>query len=621
MMRKNRYLITGNAVSRLYGNFMKYSNYCLQHNISNEFLDGVVHTEDGFVANAVYAKFYQATDLTESRVRSLFTRFGPVESVLIYATPHDNVYNDTKTNNGSKRRIPENNLQKEMAGYAIISYKNCADAASCLKQNSMLYEHCYIAMADSWHQESYKHQVSTESNANINAATSGENHPIATNSQQVDFLHLNDYCLMLIFEKLDCFDLIALKKTCCRFEGIACDILKPTISMLDFNKQLIKKELVTLLDAKSLLTDVGLLVDHLSIDRTRFSKFGERILSRISRYCPNLTELSIHHFTLTSYTMRSLAVVFKSLVGLSLINCNIDDKIGRSLKSAVNLQRLDLSRNPALTGKCLSAVKNLKYLNLEMCYDIKGQPFSDFASKNSTLEYLNIVKCVHLTTDAINSISIYMTELSSLAFSNDFKGLNSSSMAKIAELPKLKEIKIKCMFLEQPVDLILRKLVEVDHLESLILLASLNDYNLLCGLTQLKKLKLDSALGFSDQQLSTLGSRGSFIELGITGRTQITGNQLIEFIKTNPQLQLLDISDRQISNGFIFSAIEILNQQACNRQGTVRSGKLKLIVNDTRLFSQIQQDSIVQNNRHLLEISYSEKDPKLDLNMYTPFIF
>ncbi|XP_058462556.1 uncharacterized protein LOC131437304 isoform X3 [Malaya genurostris] len=611
---------------------------------SSESMNDVLQTEDGFVVNTIYVSFHQSTSvLEEYEIRQLFEQFGPVKNVRICVNQNNNQYTDGRLTRGrGSRRYQKSKRQGEKYTYAFVSYEKCEDAAKCLRGKYKVRHQCYVAKADSWHQEAYHKKQNEMENgveeagsssvkddewkahldtgtmcdsnqelaADSNAATSRESIFNDADSEQINILHLNDDCLMLIFDQLDLLDLIALKKTCCRFQGIACNLFK-RYKLLDLDMELTEKKYLTMLDVKTLLSEVGSFVHHLCITRDRFIKPCVRMLNLIHRHCPNLTDLTIHDFKLTSKTLHSLNVVFQSLEGLTLSSCGISDKIDMSLKQAKKLQRLNLSSNSELTGKFLKVVENLKHLNLESCLNIQGKPFSAFAKKNKTLEYLNINCCSRLTSDAIKSIVTNMTELSHLVCNNSYENVDASSMALIAKLPKLKKLQFKFNSTSS-IDLILQNLAEAENLEHLDLsdeIFTSVDYNLLCGLAHLKELKLNYKLDFSDQHLSKLGSRGNFVELHIAGCTSLTDKQLIEFIKTNRQLNLLDISYCNITEGLIFSAIDILKEQACNRTNSAISNrKLKLLVGQTSICPVIKENALIQSNRHLLEISFEYTD-------------
>ncbi|XP_053685269.1 uncharacterized protein LOC128734897 [Sabethes cyaneus] len=615
----------------------------------------ILKTEDGIDVNTVYASFKDVYYMKKEDVQGLFKQFGEVKSVRL----HENVQRKperTKKSFSRRQGAGEGNVEHTHI-YGFISFKTCEDAARCLRNKSKLNNICFIAKADSWHQDAYQEKLQMDmghdkkqgkkkacrlngctssfngeeneeagpsacsstantsencdsekcSNTNIDASSveSGkDNLAEEAGRTSMNILQMNDDCLMLIFGQLDLMDLISLEKTCDRFGSIVNDIYK-RYKKFDFDDELQNKAYLTMLDAKTVLTEVGSFMRSLSISQNRFLQPGLRVLKLIPRFCLNLTELEIRDFTLNPITIQSLESVFKNLEALSLVCCGISDNIETSLSRAKNLHRLDLSLNSEIIGNCLKGIGNLKYLNLDSCQNIQGKPFAAFAAKNKTLEYLNINCCSRLTVDAIKSIVNNMTELSHLVCNNCYDNVDPASMALLAKLPKLTKIQFKFNSYS-PIDQILKDLVESDKLEHLDLsdgIFTTVDYNLLCGLTRLTELKLNYKLDFTDQHLSKLAAKGNFVELHIAGCTSVRDKQLLEFIKMNPRLKLLDISYCQISEGLIFSAIDILKEQAVLRDASL-SRKLKMMVGQTSICPVINENNLIQNNRHLLEISF-----------------
>lgn len=604
----------------------------------------VLYTEDRIPVNTVYASFKQHPEpLTEEWVRDIFAVFGPVKSVRIHTTANSNPYDNgdeaaanTGVARGRGRRYQPR--QERINRYGFVSFESCEDAAKCILQKYKLRATCYIAKADSWHQEAFeKKQAETEAAANgiaglstssvadAAASTSGKNDTSSSATSggssessasgepgAMNILHLNDDCLIAIFGELDLTDLLTLKKTCTRFEVITYDILK-RYKFFDFEMLFAKKPYLTMLDAKNVLTELGSFVEHLSISQDTFNKPGTRILNLIPRHCPNLKQLEIQDFLLKVTALKVLGSVFKKLEGLSMISCGITDNVEQSLAQAKNLQRLDLSSNSEITGKCLKVVKNLKRLNLEGCQNIQGKPFSVFTEHNKTLEYLNIHCCSRLTTDAIKALAANLTELTHLVVNNSYDNVDPSAMALIAKLPKLKKLQFKINGYA-PIDHILKSLAGTNQLEHLDLsdgIFTQVDYSLLCGLSNLKELKLNYKLDLSDAHMSKLATKTNFTELHIAGCTSVTDDALIEFISKNPQLRLLDVSYCQITEKLVFSAIDILKEQtnAIAGGGVARANRqLRLVVGQTNICPVIQDNALIRNNRHLLEISFSSTE-------------
>ncbi|XP_065077990.1 uncharacterized protein LOC135701169 isoform X3 [Ochlerotatus camptorhynchus] len=607
----------------------------------------IVYTEDDIPINTIYASFSMCPEsATEATVRTLFEQLGPIKSVRIHTNQNNNMYDDGEvaSGGGGRRGRSRYNRNERVNRYGFISYERCEDAAKCLQKKFLFKNKCYVAPADSWHQEAYHNKLKeaeegaregVDSSKNSDAAASSasgcaEGASVAPKASKADpntsaisktkisdvngsepgsmnILQLNDDCLMLICDYLELMDLLALKKTCSRFETISCEVFK-RYKMLDFDIDPCEKKYLTMMDAKNILMEIGSYIEFLLISRDRFLRPGVRILNLIPRYCPNLKDLNINDFMLKAKTLKGFDEVFKSLEGLTLTACGIDDTILKSLKLATKLQRLNLSMNSEITGKCLASVKNLKYLNLESCQNIQGKPFSTFAAQNKTLEYLNITCCGRLTTEAIKSIVNNMTELRHLVCNNNYDNVDAASMALLGKLPNLKKLQFKINGYS-PIDQILQGLTEVNKLEHLDLsegVFTAVDYTLLSDLTHLKELKLNYKLDLGDDQLAKLCSKGNFVELHIAGCTKLTDKQLIEFIRKNPQLKLLDISYCQITEGLIFSAIDILREQAVGcREG---SRQLKMMVGQTSICPVILNNTLVKANRHLLDVSFDHTE-------------
>lgn len=597
----------------------------------------IVFTEDQIAVNTIYASFHahQADSITEESVRKLFEQFGSIKQVRLHTATAYEGEDDYRgmTTRGRSRRYQR---QERINRYGFVSFEKCEDAAICLQQKFRLRNQCYVAKADSWHQDAYKKKqaeeesgstaappcepcCSTSSATTTNTTSTAANGGESTGGQQADqitgnaqegfnILQLNDDCLMTIFNEVDVLDLLALKKTCTRFEGVSCDLLKRH-KKLDLDNVCPKKTYLTMLDAKNILMELGPFAEHLIITRDTFARPGVRILNLIPKHCSNLKELDIHDFTLKPNSLKSLEGVFKTLESLRLVNCGIADCIERSLTQAKNLRRLDLSQNSEITGKCLKAVRNLKYLNLESCQNIQGKPFITFAERNKTLEFLNINCCSRLTTEAVKNLVTNLIELRHMICNNQYDNVDPATMAMIAKLPKLTKLQFKINNFAS-IDHILQAFTESNQLEHLDLsdgIFTSVDYNLLCSLTNLRELKLNYKLDFSDEYLAKLCTKGNFVELHIAGCTNVSDRQLIEFIRKNPALKELDVSYCQITEGLVFSAIDILKEQAAAQGGggvTRPTRQLRMVVGQTSICPVINDNALVKSNRHLLELSF-----------------
>ncbi|XP_055624150.1 uncharacterized protein LOC129767370 [Toxorhynchites rutilus septentrionalis] len=600
-------------------------------------LQKIYYTEDNFAVNTVYASFKPyLEEVTMTSVREMFEPFGPIKNIRIYQNQSNDYEDEEGASGGSRWQVGRRHHQDRGNRFGFIAFESCEHAAICLQQRRKLGRFCYVAKADSWHQEAYQEIHSKKENAKNATHTtsdtkdstedkmtlSGERPSedecpsglsntaeVCSNStdsneeaQGTNILQLNDDCLMLIFEQVDLMEHIALKRTCARFQGIAENILKRH-KFFDFD--LYEDICLTMLNTRDILTEVGPHIEHLNISPEPFARPGTRILNLIPRHCLHLSELEIRDFTLNPKVLRNLEVVFRSLTALTLSGCGIGDNIEKNLANAKRLERVNLSSNSEITGKCFRVFKNLKYLNLESCQNIQGKPFSAFTVNNRRLEYLNINGCRRLTLEAIKSISTNLSELSELVCNNCYDSVDSTKIAVIGALPKLKKIQFIVTSFSQ-LDPIVQALGEVNQLEHLDLsdgIFATMDFSLLEKLTNLKVLKINYKPDFQDSHLSKLCDNGKFEELHIAGCSNITDGQMIKFIKKNPNLRLLDMSCCHISERLIFSAVDILREQVRAQTHGVRH-PLKMIVGQSTICPELLKNALIGSSTHLLEVSF-----------------
>ncbi|XP_055597439.1 uncharacterized protein LOC129747314 [Uranotaenia lowii] len=633
----------------------------------------ILYTEDDIAVNTVYVNFLISEEVTEEKVRNKFTKFGVIKKIRIHSSLNNNpetAASSTMDANGEEEgaaaalpthrqrgfRRGRGRFSNRIHQYAFVSFETCQEAAYCIHNSHKLDKECYVAIADSWHQEAYyksqneengvhnaegtsvpqaptngaEGEGSSPSSSGVEPSSTADTAVVQENSEVtkegcspevtgndsegMSVLQLNDDCLMLIFEHFELMDLISLRKTCSRFAEIAREMYK-RYKILDLDCEAPEKINLTMLDVKTILSEVGPFVDELHISMNRFNQPAVRILYLIPRHCVNLKDLNIDDFTLSAKKLQGLSTAFKALEGLTLSSCGIGDYVEKYLRLAKDLQRLDLSLNSQITGKCLRVVKNLKNVNLEGCQNLQGKPFSVFVENNKTVEYLNITDCNRLSSDAIKSMVSHLGELNHLICSSSYENAEPSTVALLANLPKLKRLQIKVNSFSS-IDPLMNSLAETNRLEYLDLYGNYAafDYNVLGKLTNLKTLIMNHKLDFVDEHLAKLCTNGNFVELHIAGCTQITEKQLIAFIRANPLLTRLDISSCNISEGLVFSAVDILKEQA-NGTGRV----LTLVVGKTSICTVIMDNALIISHRHLLNISFESTEgfySSMDDDMY-----
>lgn len=553
--------------------------------------DGTVVDADGrFPVNIVQANFTQNPE-TVAVVPQMFKPFGPVRKVRIL-TEH------SLFDSGKVGEVPNAGVLSEN--------RRCEDAVNFRCQDtSSLNRHCSVTPADDWHKEAYRKRPK-QAEENLSDGTSDSIKaagPVEMLPETVTFTQLNDDCLLEICDYLGLMDLLQLKKAYPRRMKMTIGNAFKRRKVIDLTDE---SELLTIRDTRNILTEVGNFVESVSIEnqlQNPFKKPTAKALDLICTYCSSLKDLKIKGYQMMRHILTKFEAVFKSLEGLTLSECYLNESIEQSLKLATKLQRLDLSSNGKLTGKCLAPVKQLRYLNLFCCAGIQANLFLTFAANNTTLEYLNIAGCRLLNTEAIEFIAANMTELSHLECDNYYNLVDSASVALLATIPSLRRIKIHGSYDSE----LQETLAEMNRLEHLELSGATGpvDYDVLSKLTNLKVLRLTSLPDLGNEQLLQLCSGMSgLVELSLCGcdMMRVTHKSLIQCIRNNPRLKLLDLTEcYYITKQLIYSAIDILKQATVDQK---RNHRLKIFAFETSIDAAILNDDRVEASRHFLEISF-----------------
>lgn len=195
----------------------------------------------------------------------------------------------------------------------------------CLQQRVKLHGICHLDRADSWHQDSYNNNdevVPTSTPTDIIGSENSEESNLSPN--EMNILQLNDYCLIMIFELVSLADLVTLKRSCVRIQGIVDNFFK-RYKFFDADKHIALdgKRNITLLKIRNILMDIGPYTEHLCISLHRFRQPGERILMMISRHCTVLKKLEIKDIASLNLTVRNcLKMISNSSEELTIIGFN-----------------------------------------------------------------------------------------------------------------------------------------------------------------------------------------------------------------------------------------------------------------------------------------------------------
>ncbi|XP_065077994.1 uncharacterized protein LOC135701173 [Ochlerotatus camptorhynchus] len=540
----------------------------------------ILTTEDGFPVNTLYANFVRNPQLCQQEdvVRKMFEKYGPVKDVRIIANINSNPF-------------------------GFVSYDRCEDALRCLLHKKR-FPHVYLSVADSWQQDAYKKQAATKFVESDSSKTTGScSDEGQSSSGESSILQLNDDCLTLIFRQLGLMDLIALKNTNQRLASVVHNVLKRYRSF-DFAEPH-DKPILTVMDTKNILENVGKFIQCLSLSGNRFAHSkttaAPRILGLIPRNCFHLRELEIHCFNINPSVLNTLEGIVSSLEALTLNDCAVDDNVERCLNLCLSLQRLQLRANDTITGACLKTIKGLKSLNVENCSQLEGSRLFVFLQNNPQLEYLNITGCLELHTNAISAIS-HLTELTHLACNDSYSKVAPVSMMLITRVLKIQYLELTISSTPST-DRMLQKFSKRNCLEYLELKGSLVDrisYKSILKMTELKELKIigRACFGtFQDEHLEEFCNKTNIERLHIVRCPGVSEDKLIEFVDRNPQLTLLEIPSVFLTEEFVFSVLDALH----------RNGSFLVVIVDSEAWQRLQEKvdelpTLLKDNCRLLKI-------------------
>lgn len=445
----------------------------------------------------------------------------------------------------------------------------------------------YLKVADSWQQDAYKNNKKKENRiAKESFVLDSRSRKSRTCPEKSGILQLNDDCLTLIFSKLGLMDLIALRKTNQRLASVVYEILKRYKSF-DFTEPR-EKVILTVMDTKIILENLGSFIEHLSLFGSRFAHSKTtaepRIIGLIPRHCFRLKELKIHNFCINSSVLKTLEKVVSSLEAFTLNDCAIDETVEDCLLNHCHkLQHLQIRDIDTIKGCCLNTINGLKSLNVQNCSRLEGSRLFVFLQNNPQLAYLNITECHELHANTISTIS-HSTELTHLACNDNYSKISPANMMLITRIRNLEKLELTINSAPST-DHILHKLAKRNCLQYLELKGSLVDrisYRSILAMTELKELKIigRACFGtFQDEHLEEFCKKTNIERLRIIRCPGVSEDKLIEFVEQNPQLNLLEIPSVFLTEEFVFSVIDALH----------RNGSFLEVIVDSETWNRLQE--------------------------------
>ncbi|XP_050459937.1 F-box/LRR-repeat protein 7-like isoform X2 [Cataglyphis hispanica] len=454
-----------------------------------------------------------------------------------------------------------------------------------------------VMAADSWHQPDSVDQklyrkcnIGKESNKTFEKKTTNEQyHQCLQNDIEDVSIHiLNDDCLTHIFLFLPIIDRVRIERVCKRWRDLSQDSWR-MMKRLDLSSStwgFLQTHTIRTATLRKVLLKCGKFLTQINLsDTSNFLR--QSTLTIVGKLCPNLTSIDVTALTICASGIGTLASNCKNITRFSLgpSTYSCDNELKNLFKLNKKLEYLAISKNN-ITGKsllCLPA-QTIHTIILDRCDNIQDNLFSTALKKLENLKHLTINNCSGITVRTLKAIGVHCKSLNELEIEG---GLLFAEKADVLHLTKLVNLKV-LKFIYNP-------LVSDEFL-----------INLAQQCQQLIYLDITGALDVTDSGLAAVATLPKLEKLIISYIRKITDNGLenmcglkelecrkctlfsdegmSKFIRSSPQLQLLDISGcHNISNITLDAA-----KDACNTRSN--NVMLKMIIGNTSIFPYKEQD-------------------------------
>ena len=223
----------------------------------------------------------------------------------------------------------------------------------------------------------------------------------STDPSQPSIHLLNNDCIYIVLSYLDIVDMMKTALVCkrwynvclSRMAGLTSIELTPTFSVFRLNKGLTSSNFTSLL----LMTEGNL--THLDVSHSSL-KLDYVCCRAIGDLCPNLVELNLSKIKIDRKIASYLAKNFPPKLSSLLLNGCVSLKekcLKQMLMNCKNLEKLDLSYNQKISGKCIAkhmSNNKMKYINFSECNNLKPYTVQFvLANYTDTLEHLDLSFC------------------------------------------------------------------------------------------------------------------------------------------------------------------------------------------------------------------------------------
>ncbi|XP_072754936.1 putative RNA-binding protein EEED8.10 isoform X2 [Anoplolepis gracilipes] len=451
-----------------------------------------------------------------------------------------------------------------------------------------------VMAADSWHQpdsiDQKMYTIGKESYKTFEKKTTNEQYLqcLQNDTEDVSIHILNDDCLRHIFLFLPIIDRVRIERVCKRWKDLSQDSwrMMKTLDLSASTWGFLETHTICTAILRKILLKCGKYLTEINLsDTSNFLR--QSTLTIIGKLCPNLTSIDVTALTICASGISTLASNCKNItkfkLGPSTYSC--DNELKNLFKLNKNLEHLAISKNN-IAGKSLLCLpsQTMHTIILDRCDNIQDNHFSTALKKLKNLKHLAITNCTGITVITLKAIGEHCKSLNELEIEGSLLFAEGKDVLHLTKLVNLKVLK----FIYNPLvsdEFLINLTQQCQQLTYLDITGSLDvtDAGLaaIATLPTLEKLIINYVRKITDKGLENMCG---LKELECRKCTSISDEGMSMFIRSSPQLQLLDISGcHNITNITLDAAKDACNTRANNLM-------LKMIIGSTYIFPTKEQD-------------------------------
>ncbi|XP_072754934.1 putative RNA-binding protein EEED8.10 isoform X1 [Anoplolepis gracilipes] len=483
--------------------------------------------------------------------------------------------------------------------YAFVTFTKVEDAMAAMQDGSRKQIRVHnrdlrVMAADSWHQpdsiDQKMYTIGKESYKTFEKKTTNEQYLqcLQNDTEDVSIHILNDDCLRHIFLFLPIIDRVRIERVCKRWKDLSQDSwrMMKTLDLSASTWGFLETHTICTAILRKILLKCGKYLTEINLsDTSNFLR--QSTLTIIGKLCPNLTSIDVTALTICASGISTLASNCKNItkfkLGPSTYSC--DNELKNLFKLNKNLEHLAISKNN-IAGKSLLCLpsQTMHTIILDRCDNIQDNHFSTALKKLKNLKHLAITNCTGITVITLKAIGEHCKSLNELEIEGSLLFAEGKDVLHLTKLVNLKVLK----FIYNPLvsdEFLINLTQQCQQLTYLDITGSLDvtDAGLaaIATLPTLEKLIINYVRKITDKGLENMCG---LKELECRKCTSISDEGMSMFIRSSPQLQLLDISGcHNITNITLDAAKDACNTRANNLM-------LKMIIGSTYIFPTKEQD-------------------------------